>query len=73
LSYELAKHSWGEEESNTIQQVINSGHFTIGSEIGDFERAFEAWHSLKYGVMINFRSSANLISVASFSLRMKTL
>ena len=66
MSYKLAASSWGQEELNAIQRVINSEQFSMGSEVAAFEKEFAAWHNLKYGVMVNSGSSANLISIASY-------
>ena len=66
MSYKLATSSWGQEELNAIQRVINSEQFSMSSEVAAFEKEFAAWHNLKYGVMVNSGSSANLISIASY-------
>lgn len=66
MSYKLAASSWGQEELNAIQRVINSEQFSMSSEVAAFEKEFAAWHNLKYGVMVNSGSSANLISIASY-------
>ena len=66
MSYKLAASSWGQEELNAIQRVINSEQFSMGPEVAAFEKEFAAWHNLKYGVMVNSGSSANLISIASY-------
>lgn len=65
MSYKLASSSWGEEELKAIQRVIKSDRFSMGSEVTAFEEDFAAWHNVKYGVMVNSGSSANLISIAS--------
>jgi len=66
MSYKLAASSWGQEELNAIQRVIDSDQYTMGTEVTAFEEEFAAWHNLKYGVMVNSGSSANLISIASY-------
>ena len=71
MSYKLAASSWGQEELNAIQRVINSEQFSMGSEVAAFEKEFAAWHNLKYGVMVNSGSSANLISIASYFYKNK--
>ena len=65
MSYKLASSSWGKEELKAIQRVIKSDRFSMGSEVTAFEEDFAAWHNVKYGVMVNSGSSANLISIAS--------
>ena len=66
MSYKLAASSWGQEELDAIQRVIKSEQFSMGSEVAAFEESFADWHNLKYGVMVNSGSSANLISIASY-------
>ena len=66
MSYKLAASSWGQEELDAIQRVIESERFSMGPEVAAFEQAFADWHNLKYGVMVNSGSSANLISIASY-------
>ena len=66
MPYKLATSSWGQEELDAIQRVIESEQFSMGSEVAAFEKSFANWHDLKYGVMVNSGSSANLISIASY-------
>ena len=65
MFYELAASSWGEEEIAAIHRVIESDRYTMAGYVDRFEREFAAYHGLKYGVMVNSGSSANLIAVAS--------
>ena len=69
MSYKLAASSWGPEELDAIQRVISSDRFTMGGEVAALEEEFAAWHGMKYGVMVNSGSSANLIAVASFAYK----
>ena len=65
MFYELAASSWGQEEVAALQKVIDSGFFTMGAHVAEFEQKFSAYFGKKYGVMVNSGSSANLIAVAS--------
>ena len=65
MVYELSASSWGPEELAAIERVIASGRFTIGDEVAQFEREFADYFGMKYAVMVNSGSSANLVSVAS--------
>jgi len=65
MSYELAAPSWGDEELSALQKVIDSGFFTMGKTVEQFEREFASYHNKKYAIMVNSGSSANLISVAA--------
>jgi CDP-4-dehydro-6-deoxyglucose reductase, E1 len=69
MSYKLAASSWGPEELEAIQRVISSDRLTMGAEVTAMEEEFAAWHGIKYGVMVNSGSSANLIAVASFAYK----
>ncbi len=65
MFYELATSSWGQEELDAIQSVIDSDRFTMGPRVAEFERRFAAYLGKRFAVMVNSGSSANLISVAS--------
>jgi CDP-6-deoxy-D-xylo-4-hexulose-3-dehydrase len=65
MFYSLASSSWGPEELKAIQRVVDSGMFTMGENVAVFEREFAAYFGMKYGVMVNSGSSANLVAVAS--------
>lgn len=66
MFYELATPTFGEEEKQAMQKVIDSGFFTMGKYVEEFEHVFAAYHNKKYGVMVNSGSSANLIATAAF-------
>ena len=63
--YPLASPSWGIEEINSIHKVIDSGNFTMGVKVKEFEKKFCASFGSKYALMTNSGSSANLLMVAS--------
>ena len=65
MFYELAASTWGEEEREAILAVLDSGRFTMGSQVAAFEEAFARYHGRKYGVMVNSGSSANLVAIAA--------
>jgi CDP-6-deoxy-D-xylo-4-hexulose-3-dehydrase len=69
LFYDLAASSWGQEEIDAIQRVIDSGRFTIGNNVAEFEEAFAAYHGRRYCVMVNSGSSANLVGVAALAFK----
>ena len=64
MSYKLAASSWGQEELNAIQRVIDSDQYTMGTEVTAFEEEFAAWHNLKYGVMVNSGFQSDFVSVS---------
>jgi len=65
VSYELAVSTWAQEEVDALQRVIASGRFTMGPEVAAFEEEFAAYFGMRYGVMVNSGSSANLVSIAA--------
>jgi len=64
MFWELAADTWGREEREAIERVLDSGRYTIGPEVEAFEKAFADYHGSKYAIMVNSGSSANLIAVA---------
>jgi CDP-4-dehydro-6-deoxyglucose reductase, E1 len=69
MFYELASSSWGEEEIRALNKVVESGMLTMGKNVADFEQAFADKFGMKYGVMVNSGSSANLIGVAALAFK----
>jgi CDP-6-deoxy-D-xylo-4-hexulose-3-dehydrase len=65
MFYELAASTWDEVEIAAINRVVAGGRFTMGEEVVAFERAFADYFGMKYAVMVNSGSSANLVSVAA--------
>ena len=59
MKYPLAYDSWGEEEKQALQKVIDSGRYTMGNEVAEFEKQFAEKYKAKYAVMANSGSSAN--------------
>lgn len=69
VKFELASSTWGEEEKEAIIEVVHGGIYTMGKNVKDFEERFADYFGMKYGVMVNSGSSANLIAVASLFYR----
>lgn len=65
MFYELAAPTWGDEELNAIKRVVDSGMFTMGKNVREFEEVFAKYFGTKYAVMVNSGSSANLVAIAS--------
>ena len=72
MAYELSSTSWGREEIDALQRVIQSGRFTMGEQVGLFERSFAATFGMKHAVMVNSGSSANLVAVAALAYRSRS-
>ena len=69
--YELASSAWGESELQAMQNVIQSGKFTMGERVREFETQFAAHVGAKYAVMVNSGSSANLVLVNALKYHSK--
>ncbi|MCA3576316.1 MAG: DegT/DnrJ/EryC1/StrS family aminotransferase [Bradyrhizobium sp.] len=64
-AFPLATSSWDEAEYAALQRVIESGQFTMGPLVAEFERRFADYCGSRYAIMVNSGSSANLIMVAA--------
>jgi CDP-6-deoxy-D-xylo-4-hexulose-3-dehydrase len=69
MFYDLAASSWGKEEIDAMHRVIDSGFFTMGSHVAQFEREFAAYFGKTHGVMMNSGSSANLAGTAALTYK----
>jgi CDP-4-dehydro-6-deoxyglucose reductase, E1 len=67
-SFPLASDSWGAEEKLAMARVIESGQFTMGREVRDFERSVAAKFGADFAVMVNSGSSANLIMLTALQI-----
>src|SRR5438445_5194362 len=65
MFYELAASTWGPEEIEAIRRTIDSGRLTMGEQVASFEQEFARYFGMRYGVMANSGSSANLIALAA--------
>ena len=65
LQFPLAVPTWGQEELQAMQRVIDSGILTMGENVAEFEAMFAKYTDSKYCVMVNSGSSANLLMVAA--------
>lgn len=65
IKYPLATSTWDKAEYDAIQRVIDTGMFTMGGHVAEFEKLFATFVGSKYCVMVNSGSSANLLIVAA--------
>lgn len=65
MRFELTSSTWGKEEEQAVLEVMKSGMYTMGEKVREFEDKFAKYFGMKYAVMVNSGSSANLIAVAS--------
>ncbi|WP_285025881.1 DegT/DnrJ/EryC1/StrS family aminotransferase [Plantibacter sp. ME-Dv--P-122b] len=63
--FPLATSSWDAAEYAAIQRVVDSGRFTMGPLVAQFERDFASAFGAGFGVMVNSGSSANLLAIAA--------
>lgn len=64
-AYPLATTTWDDAEYEAIRRVTETGRFTMGPLVKEFEAGFAAHFGAGFGVMVNSGSSANLIAVAA--------
>jgi CDP-6-deoxy-D-xylo-4-hexulose-3-dehydrase len=65
LFYDLASSSWGAEEYQALQRVVDSGQLTIGPSVRQFEEDFARKFGAKHALMVSSGSAANLVGVAA--------
>ncbi|WP_096084692.1 DegT/DnrJ/EryC1/StrS family aminotransferase [Agaribacterium haliotis] len=65
----LATATWDECEYQAIQDVVESGMFSMGPKVKAFEEAFAKYVGSKFCVMVNSGSSANLLAIAALRYR----
>jgi CDP-6-deoxy-D-xylo-4-hexulose-3-dehydrase len=68
-AYPLASSSWDEEEIQAMHRVIESGMFTMGKHVAEFEQRFAEYVGSRYCVMCNSGSSANLLMISALRYR----
>jgi CDP-4-dehydro-6-deoxyglucose reductase, E1 len=61
----LASDSFEEQEKQAMHSVIESGQYTMGEKVAEFEKLFAEWIGASDSVMVNSGSSANLLLVYS--------
>jgi len=71
LNYGLSSNTWDDREVKALNRVIESGRYTMGPEVKEYERQFANFMGTKHAVMTNSGSSANLIMLAALKLHPK--
>ncbi|TSP12405.1 DegT/DnrJ/EryC1/StrS family aminotransferase [Cupriavidus campinensis] len=69
MPYSLASSTWNQEELDAMQSVIDSGMFTMGKHVVEFEKTFADSVGSRYCVMVNSGSSANLVMIGALRFR----
>ncbi|MHB1231968.1 MAG: DegT/DnrJ/EryC1/StrS family aminotransferase [Burkholderiales bacterium] len=65
MFYDLASTSWGSEEIDAMQRVIQTGLFTMGANVRQFETDFAQKFGVKHALMVSSGSAANLVGVGA--------
>ena len=63
--FPLTYSTWNNEEVGAINKIIKSGQLTYSKQVKKFESKFANYMQMKFGIMVNSGSSANLLSIAS--------
>lgn len=73
MKYSLSNDTWDEAELIAAHDVIDSRLFTMGKNVVQYEKDFAKRFGVKYAVMSNSGSSANLLTMAAllYSGRLK--
>ena len=61
MKYPLGFNTWTEQEKKSAKKVIDSGFYTMGKKVKEFENKFAKKFKAKYATMVNSGSSANLL------------
>ena len=69
MKHSLATSSWGPEERAAAIEVIESGNYTMGVRVAEYEKKLAEYIGTKYCVACNSGSSANLLMVAAYTLK----
>ncbi len=65
----LATSTWDDAEIAAIQKVIDTGFYSMGDHVLEFEKQFASYFGSKYAVMVNSGSSANLLAISAMLYR----
>jgi CDP-6-deoxy-D-xylo-4-hexulose-3-dehydrase len=63
MNYPLTSSNWNEQENKIIYKIVKSKNFTMGNSVKIFEEEFSKYIGMKYSVMVNSGSSANLLGL----------
>ena len=65
MQYSLSDDTWDINEIKAAHNIIDSNHFTMGTNVKQYEENFAKKFGAKYAVMSNSGSSANLLMMAA--------
>ena len=67
LSFPLTEDLFEEDDVNTMIDLIKTKKLTMGKHVDEFEKMFANFIGMKYAVMVNSGSSANLLALATIT------
>lgn len=65
MEFKLCDNPWGQEEIDAIQGVIESGMYSMGENVAEYEKQFAKHFGVKYAVQVSSGSAANLLAIAT--------
>ena len=71
MTYPLAFSTWGKEEVQAIQRVIDTDMYTMGKHVKQFEKEFAEMFGSPHAIMVNSGSSANLLMLSLLKWKYK--
>ena len=71
MTYPLAFSTWGKEEVEAIQRVIDTDMYTMGKHVKQFEKEFAEMFGSPHAIMVNSGSSANLLMLSLLKWKYK--
>ena len=71
MTYPLAFSTWGKEEIEAIQRVIDTDMYTMGKHVKQFEKEFAEMFGSPHAIMVNSGSSANLLMLSLLKWKYK--
>ena len=68
MIYPLATSSWGKEEVEAIQKVIDTDMYTMGKHVKQFEQEFAKRIGRKYGIAVSSGTAGLDVSIAALDI-----
>lgn len=65
MEYLLCDNPWNDEEIRAINDVIESGMYSMSKNVAEYEKKFAEYVGSKYAVMVSSGSAANLLGIAA--------
>lgn len=65
MQFKLCDDPWGKEELAAIRSVMDSGMYTMGEQVRQYELEFAEKFGAPYAVMVSSGSTANLLAIAA--------